>query len=135
MGFSIMRHLVELYGDIVEVTSLGEGQDATFTVRLPLQTNLEKTLETSTIANPQNLVISPASPASNSPVSSPSLAGIWVLMVDDEADIPQLFQIVLEKYGIQVTDPGSVKEALSILNANPHGYDVFLSEYWATGER
>jgi two-component system CheB/CheR fusion protein len=95
-----MRHLLELYGGRVEVTSPSEGQDATFTVRLPLQTNIEKTLETSAIANPQNLVISPASPASNSPVSSPSLAGVWVLMVDDEADIRQLFQIVLEKYGI-----------------------------------
>jgi hypothetical protein len=105
-----MRHLVELYGGRVEVTSPSEGQDATFTVRLALQTNLEKTLETSAIANPQNLVISPASPASNSPVSSPSLAGVWVLMVDDEAaDIPQLFEIVLEKYGIQVTEAGSVK--------------------------
>jgi signal transduction histidine kinase len=36
IGLAIARHLVELHGGIIEVASDGQGQGATFTVRLPL---------------------------------------------------------------------------------------------------
>ncbi|MEG4029258.1 MULTISPECIES: chemotaxis protein CheB [unclassified Microcoleus] len=40
LGLSIVRHLVELHGGTVTATSPGEGQGATFTVRLPLRTDI-----------------------------------------------------------------------------------------------
>ncbi|MEG4034452.1 CheR family methyltransferase, partial [Microcoleus sp. S36b_A4] len=40
LGLSIVRHLVELHGGTVTATSAGEGQGATFTVRLPLRTDI-----------------------------------------------------------------------------------------------
>ncbi|MEG4229213.1 CheR family methyltransferase [Microcoleus sp. N9_B2] len=40
LGLSIVRHLVELHGGTVGATSSGEGQGATFTVKLPLRTNI-----------------------------------------------------------------------------------------------
>ncbi|MEG4208709.1 chemotaxis protein CheB [Microcoleus sp. S13_B4] len=40
LGLSIVRHLVELHGGTVSATSSGEGQGATFTVRLPLRTDI-----------------------------------------------------------------------------------------------
>lgn len=40
LGLSIVRHLVELHGGTVSATSAGEGQGATFTVRLPLRTDI-----------------------------------------------------------------------------------------------
>ncbi|MEG4517542.1 MULTISPECIES: chemotaxis protein CheB [unclassified Microcoleus] len=40
LGLSIVRHLVELHGGTVSAESSGEGQGATFTVRLPVRTDL-----------------------------------------------------------------------------------------------
>jgi signal transduction histidine kinase len=37
LGLTIVRHLVERHGGTVEAASPGQGQGATFTVRLPLQ--------------------------------------------------------------------------------------------------
>ncbi|MEG4352342.1 CheR family methyltransferase [Microcoleus sp. LAD1_D3] len=44
LGLSIVRHLVELHGGTVYATSAGEGQGATFTVRLPLRTDIPSLL-------------------------------------------------------------------------------------------
>ncbi|GAB1544721.1 hypothetical protein NUACC21_73970 [Scytonema sp. NUACC21] len=38
LGLAIARHLVELHGGTIEVASLGSGQGATFTIKLPLLT-------------------------------------------------------------------------------------------------
>ncbi|MEG4407554.1 chemotaxis protein CheB [Microcoleus sp. MON2_D5] len=40
LGLSIVRHLVELHGGTVNAESSGEGQGATFTVRLPIRTEI-----------------------------------------------------------------------------------------------
>ncbi|MBW3586636.1 MAG: PAS domain-containing protein, partial [Cyanobacteria bacterium 0813] len=40
LGLSIVRHLIEIHGGTVSAESSGEGQGATFTVRLPLRTDI-----------------------------------------------------------------------------------------------
>ncbi len=40
LGLSIVRHLIELHGGTAEVESAGEGEGATFSVRLPLRAEL-----------------------------------------------------------------------------------------------
>nr|WP_017656166.1 ATP-binding protein [Fortiea contorta] len=42
LGLAIVRHLVELHSGTVEAQSMGEGQGATFIVRLPLLQDREE---------------------------------------------------------------------------------------------
>lgn len=120
LGLSIVQHLVELHSGTVVAESGGEGQGATFTVRLPLVTALE---DGNVKTTPE-----PVQSVGETTATSPSLAGIRVLVVEDEADSRYLFQFVLEEQGAEVTGAGSVREALSILMDNPDGYDVLLSD-------
>jgi two-component system CheB/CheR fusion protein len=123
LGLSIVRHLVELHGGTVAAESPGEGEGATFIVRLPLQNDSMKPEPRPAIA-PIDL-----NSANNSiPENYASLVGIRVLLVDDESDIRHLFRIILEGYGVEVSEAESTKTALSLLMAHPGEYDLLLSD-------
>ncbi|MDZ7963241.1 MAG: chemotaxis protein CheB [Aulosira sp. DedQUE10] len=123
LGLSIVRNLVELHGGTVVGESQGEGQGATFSIRLPLQASLKEIslpITRERIISPSNLQV----PTEN----ITSLAGVSVLVCDDEADIRELFTAILAQYGAEVTAVGSIREVLAALAANPNGYDVLLSD-------
>ncbi|MBD2100294.1 GAF domain-containing protein [Leptolyngbya sp. FACHB-261] len=112
LGLAIVRHLVELHGGSVEVESPGEGQGATFTVRLP------------------RLSI-PEEPAASEPKSPEIAESVWltdlrILVVDDEADARDLLSTVLEQYGAQVTAVASSVEALAAFQHSKP--DILLSD-------
>ncbi|MBX9256886.1 PAS domain-containing protein [Desmonostoc muscorum CCALA 125] len=123
IGLAIVRHVVELHGGTVAAYSQGEGQGATFIVKLPLQTHLEE----SSAPNATESVVSREQLAPSDDYM-PSLDGLRVLLVDDEPSVRELFTTVLEVCGVEVTAVASAREALSTLMANPGGYDLLLSD-------
>jgi PAS domain S-box-containing protein len=102
LGLAIVRHLVELHGGTVQVESLGVGQGATFTVKLPLLKNENPRMRDEPILAP---VTSPTLPLSN----------VQVLVVDDEVDTRELIVFVLEQAGTSVTAVSSAFAALEVL--------------------
>ena len=108
LGLAIVRHLVELHGGTVTAASPGEGQGATFTVRLPLMPRSSESLE-----------VSP----STSPIALP---GVRVLVVDDDVDSRDFLSFVLEQCGASPIGAGSVAEALTALAQFP--FDVLISD-------
>ncbi|MEH1898890.1 MAG: response regulator [Nostoc sp.] len=104
LGLAIVRHLVELHKGTIFAQSPGSGQGATFTVKLPLlqdnrgnRGNRETTAEIS------------------SSVASTPLAGLRVLVVDDEADTRNFLSFMFEEYGAFAIAVASVDEALAVL--------------------
>ncbi|WP_418006378.1 ATP-binding protein [Nostoc piscinale] len=110
LGLAIVRHLVELHGGTVQAASPGEGQGATFTVRLPLIPTAK--LNHNEIA-PHNF-------------SDFNFHGLQVLLVDDDTDSRELIAFLLEQYGFQVTQAQSAHDALSILEQAK--FDLLISD-------
>jgi PAS domain S-box-containing protein len=115
LGLAIVRHLVELHKGTIFAQSLGTGQGATFTVRLPLLQD-----------NRGNRGNREATGEISSPVASTPLAGLRVLVVDDEADTRNFLSFMFEEYGAFATAVASVDEALAVLEqAKP---DILISD-------
>jgi PAS domain S-box-containing protein len=102
LGLAIVRHLVELHGGDVAVQSEGEGQGATFSVRLPVAAAV-RTAERA-----------PAAVSTEGPVRQ-SLSGLRLLIVDDEADAREVMRFMLERGGAQVRIADSAAQALDAI--------------------
>ena len=115
LGLAIARHLVELHGGTISADSGGEGQGASFTVKLPLAPPGGKARRkvTGNLQRPE---------ASNGKFSSlPSLDQVKILLVDDDPDTLQILSVVLGESRAVVQTAASVAEALEILEwYQPH---------------
>ena len=113
LGLAIVRHLVELHGGSVAVQSEGEGQGATFSVRLPVA------------AASRSAERAPATVTTDGPVGQ-SLTGLRLLIVDDEADAREVMRFMLERGGALVRTADSAAQALdAIREARP---DLLISD-------
>jgi CheY-like chemotaxis protein len=106
LGLSIVRHLVEMHGGTVEAHSAGLDQGATFIVSLPrrvsstVHSNGSSTQEVNEDVNEDY---------------PPELAGLRVLVVDDQHTITELLDEVLSASGAVVRTTTTAPEALVLL--------------------
>nr|WP_275332259.1 PAS domain-containing protein [Nodosilinea sp. TSF1-S3]MDF0366223.1 PAS domain-containing protein [Nodosilinea sp. TSF1-S3] len=109
LGLAIVRQLVEVHGGTITAHSPGEGQGATFRVRLPQL--------------PGEAV---DDPAASLPRVALDLSGIRVFSIDDSADTREFLTTLLGQYGADVVTAGSANEALdSLKTLRP---DVLISD-------
>jgi two-component system CheB/CheR fusion protein len=124
LGLAIVYHLVQLHGGTVQADSPGQGQGTTITVRLPLRALPQEF----TPPTPEESAAEPESAAEAMDCRIPSLDGLQILVVDDEADTRDLLKFMLENYGAEVLTVGSSRAALAALTENPGRYDVLISD-------
>jgi signal transduction histidine kinase len=134
LGLSICRHLVELHGGTIDAQSEGEGKGAVFTVMLPLMPPAPEK------PHPRRGEDACGAGAAHGADGNgergfkgkPVLAGLRVLVVDDEPDARRLLSAVLERCKAEVHAAASVAEALAALEARRP--DVLLSDIGMPGE-
>ncbi|MBC7969586.1 MAG: PAS domain S-box protein, partial [Verrucomicrobia bacterium] len=103
LGLAIARQIVELHGGKMAAASAGEGQGATFTVKIPLQRR-ELAAGTTDLLDKARLT-----------AHHSLLAGLCILVVDDEADSLALVRFMLEHAGALVISASSGAEALQTI--------------------
>jgi CheY-like chemotaxis protein len=125
LGLAIVRQIVELHGGTVKVTSEGEDKGSTFEVKLPVLP-VYQTAQTSGVVVTTDL-------ASEVPVEgADDLAGLKILVVDDEADTCELLRALLTKCGADVATARSAAEAFELFRqVQP---DVVVSDIGLPGE-
>ena len=124
LGLAIVRQLVELHGGTIRVHSDGVGQGTTFSVSLP-------------VVAAQKDAIGPMHFLENRPLIDltphmPALAGVRVLVVDDDPGAREMVTAVLEHCGAVVAAAASAAEARSILACS--ACDVLLVDLAMPGE-
>jgi PAS domain S-box-containing protein len=106
LGLSIAKQLVELHGGTIRVRSAGEGKGASFIIELPL------TLRD--LSDEEGRIHPTRAPGEEDRLL-PSLAGVHVLVIDDEEEARELAIRIFEIQGAKVTAAESGEQALRVL--------------------
>ncbi len=138
LGLAVVRHLVELHGGSVNARSAGPGKGSTFTVDLPLATDrrdkaanekpqtFERRSTDGKGAEILGSAIRSGARKDASLVGVHPLAGVRVLLVEDDDDSRNLLSMVLNRFGAEVSTTSSSAEALdSFMQKTP---DVVVSD-------
>ncbi|HEY6403927.1 MAG TPA: PAS domain S-box protein [Blastocatellia bacterium] len=128
LGLSLVKQLVELHGGMIEVSSPGVKQGATFTVTLPMSAP-----QVATYLQPTPAVTEVrAGPEAMPLIDLPRLDGVRALVVDDQEEARRLVAATLGEWGAVVTTAASGAEARTIMtNAE---FDVLVCDIAMPGE-
>lgn len=113
LGLSIVSILVAKHGGTVKAESKGLGQGALFTVRLPATRSVSPAVK-------QHVA------ASN---DRKPLAGIRILLVEDDSDSREVLQLFLDQSGATTMSAASAKTAMALLKTSAGNLpDVIISD-------
>ena len=116
LGLAIVRSIVELHGGKVTAQSDGIGRGATFRIRLP----------TAPLRADPSLSAASKITGSRAFECPPALAGLRILVVDDETETRELVRYVLEQCGSFVTLVADATAALTAFEGA--SFDLLISD-------
>jgi signal transduction histidine kinase/CheY-like chemotaxis protein len=122
LGLAIVRHLVELHGGTVSVSSEGEDCGAAFAVRLPLAQSADLPADVEEIETDAAL----------SPADEKHLEGIHLLIVEDDEDSREMLRIMFKQYDMRITAVASAAEGFAAVKQNQP--DILISDVGLPGE-
>jgi signal transduction histidine kinase len=105
IGLSIAKHLVELHGGTITALSEGTGRGASFVLRVPISPVVSTT--------PGITKVPAARPPAFLENPPEELAGVSVLVVDDDSDSRELLEFILERAGAHVRTAKTAGDALT----------------------
>jgi PAS domain S-box-containing protein len=118
IGLSIVKQLVELHGGSVHVHSPGKNQGTTFTLHFPLAVV--------SVAQRDAERVHPRASNAVAQMQMADLAGVRVLVVDDEPDARELIRHILSDCGAKVVTAAGAEPGLACLETD--SFDVIISD-------
>jgi PAS domain S-box-containing protein len=119
LGLYVVRHVIGHHGGFVSAESAGPGWGSTFTVLLPLATDMSREA-------------SPSGARVRDREGSDAPEGLTILLVDDEPDAREALRLILQQNGMVVMTAASAPEAFDLLERLQP--DILLSDVAMPGE-
>jgi PAS domain S-box-containing protein len=110
LGLAIVRHLLEMHGGTIQAGNRQDGTGATFTLTLPKQSAYRSSERSGQMPAVDTAVVELD--------EAPSLAGLRILIIDDDADGREVVAAILKSHAAECTTTGSVAEAFQLLEQN-----------------
>lgn len=114
LGLALARRLVDLHGGRIEAESGGPHLGSTFTVRLPLEERR---------AVPREAV-----PVGTTPGALLALAGMNVLVVDDQLEAREALSVLLTQFGVAVDVAASSRAGLETIEVRGTPPDIVICD-------